>query len=74
MKKLKIAKFTKEKVKVYLTATLLAVALIAGGTYAWNAVWHGTNWIQAGKVIESEKVAENFEYLRDKIDQISKTV
>ncbi len=63
MKKLKIAKFAKEKFKVYLTATLLAVALIAGGTYAWNAVWHGTDWIQAGKIVESENIAENFEYL-----------
>jgi len=74
MQKVKITKFINEKFKVYLTATLLAVALVAGGTYAWNAVWHGTNWVEPGKVISAREIAENFEYLKQEVDGLREII
>lgn len=41
----------------------LGLAFAAGITFAWNAVWHGTDWIGSGKVISSQQIAENLEYL-----------
>ena len=54
--------------KGFVFGFILSVALVGGVVYAWNAIWHGTDWIQAGKVIESEKVAENFEWLYKRIN------
>ena len=41
------------------------VGLLFAGfiTYAWNAVWHGTDWVQSGRIITPREIAENFEYL-----------
>jgi hypothetical protein len=49
---------------LFLTSVLM-VTFTAGLTFAdWSlTVWHGTDWISDGSVIDSEKVAENFNYL-----------
>ena len=41
------------------------VGLLFAGfiTFAWNAVWHGTDWVQSGRIITPREIAENFEYL-----------
>lgn len=53
--------FTNTKAIIFSLA--LGLTLAAGITFAWNAVWHGTGWIDSGEEISSQKVAENFEYL-----------
>ncbi len=46
---------------------LIGIIFATGFTFAWNAVWHGTDWIQSGAMIESKKIAENFEYLYSRV-------
>ncbi len=68
------------KVKGFVFGFVLSVVLVAGAVFAaggaqnmqnkWDAFWHGTSWIQAGKVVESERIAENFEYLKREVDDI----
>ncbi len=40
----------------------------------WDAFWHGTSWIQAGKVVESERIAENFEWLKQQVDDLQSQI
>ncbi len=49
--------------KKFFLSLLFGLSLAAGFSFAWNAVWHGTDWIQSGKTISSKEIAENFEYL-----------
>jgi hypothetical protein len=53
-------------IKYTLTA-VIGVVLVAGMVTnvlsAWSAVWHGTDWIANGAVLDAQKIAENFEYL-----------
>ena len=55
--------FNKFNVKAIALSLSLGLALAAGITFAWNAVWHGTDWIQSGKVINAKAIAESLEYL-----------
>jgi hypothetical protein len=43
---------------------IIGLTLAAVTTYAWNSVWNGTSWITSGGVIDAQKIAENFEYLK----------
>ncbi len=52
-----------EKIRKYLPSLLIGLLLAAGITFAWNAVWNGTNWIQSGYVVTSKEIGENFEFL-----------
>ncbi len=54
------------KLKGFVSGFALSLMLVAGVVYAWNAVWHGTDWIQTGEIIKSKEIAENFEYLYQK--------
>ncbi len=47
----------------YVSVFVAGVVFASGLVYAWNAVWHGTDWIKSGAVIDGKKIAENFEYL-----------
>ncbi len=62
MKKEKILRKTKSLKNISLSL-VIGFSLVAGITFAWNAVWHGTDWIDTGKVIPAKEIAENFEYL-----------
>ncbi len=53
--------------KKFFLSLLFGLGLAAGFSFAWNAVWHGTDWIQSGAMIESKKIAENFEYLYSRV-------
>ncbi len=50
----------------YLAVFVAGVVFASGLVYAWNAIWHGTDWIQSGAVIESKKLAESLQYLYDR--------
>ena len=69
---MKATKIT-QKIKNFKNISLLltiGLALAAGLTFAWNAVWHGTDWIKNGTIIDAQKIAENFEYLKQRIEEI----
>ncbi len=51
------------KIKGFSTGFASAVLFVSSVVFAWNAVWHGTDWIQTGQPITSRETAENFEYL-----------
>ena len=62
MKKLNI--FKKVKILKNLSFSLIiGLTLAAGITFAWNAVWHGTDWVKRGNVIKSKELGETLEYL-----------
>ncbi len=58
------------KYKKHTLFSLLLLALFVSLTYAWDAVWHGTDWIYSGQIIESKRIAENFEYLYNELEQL----
>ena len=66
MKKLNFSHFLKSS-KNIVTSLAVSLILAAGVTFAWNAVWHGTDWIKSGAVINAQKVAENFEFLYNRL-------
>ena len=37
-------------------------------------MWHGTDWIKDGGVIRAKEVAENFEYLKKRIDDLESKI
>ena len=43
--------------------TIIGALFVAGASFAWQAAWHGTDWIKTGAVIDAKKIAENFEFL-----------
>ena len=51
----------------FVLGASLGLMLVASIVFAWNAVWHGTDFIQTGKVIPAKEIAENFEYLKQEI-------
>ncbi len=51
------------RVVKYSLTLLAGIFLVITLTYAWDAVWNGTNWIQPGQVITSRYLGENFEFL-----------
>lgn len=53
-----------------LLAFLLGLSLATATTYAWSATWNGTSWITNGGVIDAQKIAENLEYLKNKVDAL----
>ncbi len=67
MKKISIAQIqTSRLAKV----VLFIITLAAVSVFAWNATWHGTDWVQSGKIITAKDLAENFEYLyQNKVDK-----
>ncbi len=50
----------------YVSVFVAGVVFASGLVYAWNAVWHGTDWIKSGAVIESKKLGESLQYLYEK--------
>ncbi len=63
-----------KKIKRVSFVLVLALILTTGLSFAWNAVWNGTDWIQSGAMIESKKIAENFEYLKRKSDDLESII
>ena len=63
-----IISFKKTNIKYWTLSLIIGVLLASGFTYAWNIKWHGTNWVGGGKVIKAREIAENFEYLKKKLD------
>ncbi len=49
--------------------TIVGTLFIMGASFAWQATWHGTDWIKTGAVIDAQKIAENFEFLYQRIPQ-----
>ena len=51
-------------------AILFIITLTVVSVFAWSATWHGTDWVQSGKIITAKDLAENFEYLyQNKVDK-----
>lgn len=57
-----------------LLGILIGLSFAAATTYAWSTTWHGTDWIADGESINAQKIAENFEYLRGKVEGNSDSV
>ncbi len=49
----------------YTLGFVVGLVFASGLVYAWNAVWHGTDWIQPGVMVRSEPLAESLQYLYD---------
>jgi len=47
----------------YLASALLALLLPGAISFAWNAVWHGTNWNSNSISTSGKQLAETFEFL-----------
>ncbi len=61
-------KFKKNvSIKNIFLSLIIGLALATGTTFAWDAIWQGTNWIKTGAVISAQKIAENFEYLYSRV-------
>ncbi len=58
----------------YLLFSVLIFILLFNIAYSWRAVWHGTDWIGTGETISSMEVAENFEYLKKRIDELQSEI
>ncbi len=48
-------------------ALLISFLLLSGLTFAQTANWHDTNWLQSGRIVTSKEIAENFEYLYQRV-------
>ena len=59
-----------KKIKFWTFSFFLGLTLAAGVSFAWNAVWHGTDWVQSKKVVTPREIAENLEYLRQQINKL----
>jgi hypothetical protein len=53
---------------IVLSFVIGIIATTGVMTYAWSSTWNGTSWITNGGVIDTQKIAENFEYLKQKAD------
>ncbi len=53
---------------------LLLVSIIVYAQQKWQAVWHGTDWIDSGETIRAREIAENFEYLLRKMNDLNQRV
>ncbi len=72
------------KVRGFVFGFVLSVVLVAGAVFAaggaqniqnkWNAFWHGTDWIDAGKIIRAKEIAENFEWLKQQVDDLQSQI
>ncbi len=51
---------------VFVAGIIFASSLV----YAWNAIWHGTDWVRPGAIIESQKIGENMQYLYEQINDL----
>lgn len=47
---------------------LVGLLLVTSLSYAWSSVWNGTSWITDGGTIDAQKIAENFEYLKARVN------
>ncbi len=45
---------------------LLGVVFAASSSFAWQAFWHGTDWIKTGETIRSKEIAEMLQYLYER--------
>ncbi len=54
----------------YVSVFVAGVVFASGLVYAWNAVWHGTNWVQNGKVINAKSIGESLQYLYEQVESL----
>ncbi len=50
-------------IKNWVLSLTIGIVFAVSLSFAWNSVWHGTNWVQSGKIITSREIAENLEFL-----------
>lgn len=55
--------FANLNIKNWVLSLTIGIVFAVSLSFAWNAVWHGTNWVQTGKIITSREIAENLEFL-----------
>ncbi len=55
----------------YLTVFIAGVVFASGLVYAWEAAWHGTDWIQSGQVIRAKEIGENMQYLYERTQPLA---
>ena len=55
----------------YVSVFVAGVIFASGLVYAWNAVWHGTDWVQSGKVINAKNLGESLQFLYEKIEDLN---
>ena len=61
-------------IKNWTLSLILGLVLAGGITFAWNAVWHGTDWIDSGKIITAKELAEDLEYLKKRLDDTNTVI
>ncbi len=54
----------------YVTVFVAGVVFASGLVYAWNPVWHGTDWVQSGKVINAKSIGESLQYLYEQVESL----
>jgi len=54
----------------YTVAFLVGLVFASTAVYAWQAVWHGTDWIKSGEVIRAKEIGENMQYLYEQIEDL----
>ena len=62
------------KINSFVLSASLGLLFAAGITFAWNAVWHGTDWMQPGNTINSKEMAENLEYLKRTVNDLNNRI
>ena len=58
----------------YTVAFLVGLVFASTAVYAWQAVWHGTDWIQSGQVIRAKEIGENMQYLYEQIEDLKSQI
>ena len=62
-----------KKYSTWIVSALLGLLLAGGLTYAGNAIWHGTDWVQTNKIVTPREIADNLEYLNQKIASLEQS-
>jgi len=60
------------KKNVYLSTLAVAILLMLAviNVRAWGSIWHDVNmWLQSGYTVTSKELAENLQYIYDKISE-----
>ena len=63
-----------KKYGAWIVSVPLGLLLAGGLTYAGNAVWHGTDWEQTNKIVTPKEIADNLEYLNQKIAGLEQNI